>query len=111
MIEEILKAIQDKYKIKNVELMENSELNSKQISKYRNGKINLTPTQLWNLIAALDEINPQARIDLGLRIGGCYSDDQEIDWERIIANIPKKDVRKILWAIGKLVDPNEVESK
>jgi len=111
VIEEILKTIQDKYKIKNIDLMENSELNSQQISRYRKGKLNLTPNQLWNLISALDKVNPQARIDLGLKIGGCYSNEKEIDWDRFITSIPKKDVKRILYAIGKLIDSDELESK
>lgn len=107
VIEEILKEIQDKYKISNRKIMEKSELDEKQISKFRNGKINLNTSQLSALISALEEINPQARIDLGLRIGGCYSDKEEIDWEKIINNVSKKDVRQILNAIGKLIDPLE----
>lgn len=85
--------------------MEKSELNEKQISKFRNGKISLTPSQLWSIISALDKLDPAARVDLGLKISGCYSNPEEIDWEKIINTVSKSDVKQILNAIGKRFDP------
>lgn len=85
-------------------MIEKSASQPSQISLYKDGKINLSPDQLWELISSLDRIDPKTRLNIGLKIGGCYSEEKEIDWDKIIKSISKKDVRKILWAIGNLID-------
>lgn len=83
--------------------LNNFDLNSVE----RNDVINLSPDRLWELISNLDRIDAKARLSLGLKIGGCYSNNEEIDWNKFVKNIPEEDLKKILWAIGDLIDSPE----
>ncbi len=103
MIGKILKIIQKNYQIDSKKLAEKSNISEKHLSQFRNGRSNLTYEALWNLILALEEIEPRSRIDLGLLIGGCCEENGEVNWEKIINIISEQDVALILNAIGKKI--------
>lgn len=104
MIEKFFQKIQRKYRINNKRLAEKAQISEKQISRFRTGKGNLSTKNLWELILALEDISPEARINLGLSIGGCSSTDGKINWEKLIDIISNEDIELILKAIGKKIN-------
>ncbi len=105
MIERIFKLIQKNYKIENKELANRSKLSEKRISQFRNAKKTLSDRDLWQLFLALEEIDPLARLDLGLSLGGCGKSDGKTDWQKFIEIISSEDLEEILIEIAKKAKP------
>ena len=105
VIQKILKIVQQKYRISSKELANRSKISQKHISEFKSSKVNLTDKSLWQLFLALEEIDPLARLDLGLSLGGCGKSDGKTDWQKFIEIISSEDLEEILIEIAKKAKP------
>ena len=105
VIQKILKIVQQKYRISSKELANRSKISQKHISEFKSSKVNLTDKSLWQIFLALEEIDPLARLDLGLSLGGCGLSDGKTDWQKFIEIISSEDLEEILIEIAKKAKP------
>lgn len=101
MFHEILKKIQSCRGIKSSEIVEIADIQSTQLSEFRNGKSDISSRKLWSILEAMETIDPGAKANFCQAIAN-FEDRAElnIDPVELIDSCSEEQLNEILLAIA-----------
>ena len=103
MIHELFRQTQDNFRIKGTDLAAKVGISTKHLSKFRQGKANITVELLWQLVEAMERIAPGARQNFGELVAGKGDLDRKPyrTLSERVEEMSNEEFGELLMAVGK----------